>query len=276
MAYNTKTWVISLSDAAERRAAFARSAADAGMEWSFFDAHRQLQPPLVYDSQGARHREGRNMTAGELGCYSSHDALWRWLVQSDVSQMVVLEDDVVVDWPCLRSLVSTEFEDLGIEYLRLFAKVPPRMRYVASPFLDRYHHLVQITSFALGTQGYLITRRGAERLLARGNQVAAPVDVFMDRYWDHGLVNLAVYPFPLFERFQASSIGEARLEQLDLTPSERASHLAMKARDRLFRMWAALSPLGAPLTDLRARLRRTQTDGPLETPEQPRISPPST
>jgi hypothetical protein len=32
----------------------------------------------------------------------------------------------------------------------------------------------------------------------------------MDRTWDHGLLNLALYPFPIYERYQPSSIGEGR------------------------------------------------------------------
>ena len=76
--------------------------------------------------------------------------------------------------------------------------------------MDRYHHLIRCTGYALGTQAYLLTRNGAEKLLRSGQRVRYPIDAFLDRYWEHGVPNLALFPFPVFERCQPSSIGAAR------------------------------------------------------------------
>jgi glycosyl transferase, family 25 len=207
---SSKIWVISLANAAARREAFAATAPPT-MGWDFFDAHTGAYDGLVYDDDVCRRRLLRSLWPGELGCYSSHAALWRWLLASECEQMVVLEDDVIVDWPLLSELLARNLPALGIHYLRLFTKVPFRWRYVATPFLDNYHHLLRITGFALGTQGYLISREGARRLLASGERIQMPVDVYMDSVWKHEVMNLALYPFPLVERFEPSSIGDARL-----------------------------------------------------------------
>lgn len=234
----TKIWVISLANAAERRAQFGRRAGDAAVAWEFFDAHTQLAPTLTHDNGSTRATHGRTLRAGELGCYSSHYALWQWLVDSDCEQMIVLEDDVQVDWSFVSFLSEKNFAEFNISYLRLFAKIPARWRYVASPFLDRYRHLIRYTGYALGTQAYLLTKTGASQLLREGQTVRYPIDVYMDRYWEHGVPNLAIYPFPVYEIFQPSSIGQARFEREAIPAAQgmqfKLSKLAAKAR-----MWQA-------------------------------------
>ena len=207
---HTAIRVISLSAAPERRQAFARSAVEAGCDWEFFDAHTTPSDGLSYDEKRVTGIYGRKLHPGELGCYSSHFDLWRWLVQADCEQLIVLEDDVVVDWEFIRDISAIEMAGRGIEYLRLFAKMPSPWRFIASPYFDQYRHLIRFTGYALGTQAYVLSKTGAERLICHGSNIEAPVDVYMDRTWDHGLLNLAVYPFPVYERYQRSSIGEGR------------------------------------------------------------------
>ncbi len=121
---HTAIRVISLLAALERRQAFVRSAVAAGCDWEFFDAHTTPMRGLSYDEKRVTGIYGRKLHPGELGCYSSHFDLWRWLVQADCEQLVVLEDDVVVDWEFIRDISSIEMASRGIEYLRLFAKMP--------------------------------------------------------------------------------------------------------------------------------------------------------
>lgn len=239
----TKIWVISLANAAERREQFASrvpidNGAGDGPAWEFFDAHTQMAPALRHDSEAARSTHGRTLRGGELGCYSSHYALWQWLIESDCDQMIVLEDDVQVDWNFIDFLSGHDFSELKINYLRLFAKIPARWRYVASPFLDRYHHLIRFTGYALGTQAYILTKAGAAQLLHHGGTIRYPIDAFMDRYWEHGVFNLAIYPFPVFEIFQTSSIGEARFkpEAIPLAVALRFKLARLLAK---VRMWQA-------------------------------------
>ncbi len=45
----------------------------------------------------------------------------------------------------------------------------------------------------------------------------------MDRYWEHGVLNLAIYPFPVFEIFQTSSIVRGALHtRIDSNDDEDA------------------------------------------------------
>lgn len=234
----TKIWVISLADAAARRAQFAQRVPIVGPAWEFFDAHTEMAPALQHDSPATRGTHGRTLRSGELGCYSSHYALWQWLSESECEQMIVLEDDVQVDWNFIDFLSGHNFSEMEINYLRLFAKIPARWRYVASPFLDRYHHLIRFTGYTLGTQAYLLTKAGARQLLHHGKTIRYPIDAFMDRYWEHGVFNLAIYPFPIFEIFQTSSIGEARFKP-EAMPLEMKLRFTLARLDAKARMWQA-------------------------------------
>jgi glycosyl transferase family 25 len=245
---HTAIRVISLPGARERRQAFARSAAAAGCEWEFFDAHTTPASGLSYDEKRVTGIYGRKLQPGELGCYSSHFDLWRWLVKADCEQLIVLEDDVVVDWDFIRDISATQMAGRGIEYLRLFAKMPAPWRFIASPYFDKYRHLIRFTGYALGTQAYVLSKAGAERLIRHGSIIEAPVDVYMDRTWDHGLLNLAVYPFPIYERHQRSSIGEGRFSApISRWGQPSLSNLWIRLRRKLQLNWAihGVSPSSA-------------------------------
>ena len=228
----TAVGVISLRAAHDRRATFAAFAADTSVPWSFIDALTALAPPLHYDESDGRRVHGRTLTEGKLGSYASHVAAWEWLLESQYQQLIVFEDDVVVDWPLIARLGGMDFSAIGIDYMRLFTKIPARWRRLRSPFLDGYHHLIRITSFALGTQAYLITRDGAQRLLKGARQIDCPVDAYMDKYWRHGVPNLALYPFPVFERFESSTIGEARFEKQPIPAADRLALFSHRLRER--------------------------------------------
>jgi glycosyl transferase family 25 len=225
--------VVSLPSAHARRAQFAKFAADTPVPWTFFDARTAIAQPLRYHASIARRVHGRELSDGELGAYASHHAVWRQLVDSNQQQIIVLEDDVVADWPFIAQLATLDLSAMGIDYLRLFTKIPPRFRKLRRPFLDRYHHLIRITGFALGTQAYLLTRQGAQRLLKHAEQIESPVDAYMDKYWRHGVPNLALYPFPVFERFDVSSIGESRFDKPPIPFQDRIALISRRLQERV-------------------------------------------
>ena len=124
----TKVWIVSLADADARRAQISESLRDVDFDWEFFDAHRALQGGLQYRAGDSHATHGRTLRAAELGCYSSHYATWQWLHDSAYEQMLVFEDDVSVDWDFIAQLAALDFTAMNIDYLRRFAKVPPRWR----------------------------------------------------------------------------------------------------------------------------------------------------
>lgn len=209
----TRIVVISMADASERRGRFEERALGAPVAWSFFPAHTSLHSSLRYDEERAVIAKGRPLRAGEIGCYSSHYAVWQDLQRDEADQYVVLEDDVIVDWTFVGKLAQIDLAAMGIDYLRLYYKFPARVALVKENFIDRARSIVELAGNAYGTQGYAITKAGAKVFLDHCRIVCRPIDDEMDRTWVHGQRNLAVFPFPIFEESAGSTIGNTRFDR---------------------------------------------------------------
>ncbi|HEY7613924.1 MAG TPA: glycosyltransferase family 25 protein [Gemmatimonadales bacterium] len=253
MSAETLVQVISLPDAVARRAGFAERARDTTLPWKFFDAHRELGPGLSYRPDDAVVAKGRPLMPGELGCYSSHYHAWQALLESSAAQTIVLEDDTIVDWTFLEKLAAVDFAARGVSYLRLFAKRPCAFR-LHGEAIEPQRYLIEYAGYAHGTQGYVVTRTSAERFARHCRRVRRPVDIELDRAWDHGVPCLAVFPFPLTEISTASTIGSARWRQQRIPPALRRARFGMRVAERGRRIghWVrVMTRVGSPAPGLR-------------------------
>jgi glycosyl transferase family 25 len=117
-----------------------------------------------------------NLTRYELACFQSHRAAWSRLVASGEPFGCVLEDDVSLspDFPKFMADVSwipaatnvVKIDTFCEQVLLSCAKVGA---------LDRI--LVELRSQHLGTSAYILSRRGAEILLAETCRPCLPVDI---------------------------------------------------------------------------------------------------
>ncbi|KHK93585.1 glycosyl transferase [Novosphingobium malaysiense] len=199
-----------MTTAEERRSAFAARAANTQVPWRFFDACTALTEDLTYDAEAVERNKGRQLTKGELGCYASHYSIWQEMAREQIAQCIVLEDDVIVDWAFLARLGETDLEAQDIRYLRLYSKAPTFNRVVKRNFLQRSRSIVELVGYPFGTQAYAITLNGAHAFLDACRTVKRPVDDQMDRSWEHGVRNLALFPAPVLEEFVPSAIGAER------------------------------------------------------------------
>lgn len=202
--------VISMADAGERRAAFAARAGQAAVGWRFVDACTGLADGLRYDARAVECNKGRQLSPGEIGCYSSHFSLWRDMAGRGTRQLIVLEDDTIVDWAFLARLAATDLAAHDIPYLRLYWKLPTVSRTVRRHFLHHARSLVELAGYPFGTQAYAITLDGARAFLRACETITRPIDDQMDRSWDHGVRNLALFPAPVIEACGESAIGGTR------------------------------------------------------------------
>lgn len=229
----TRIFVVSMADAVERRHAFTATAAGALAPWAFFDAWDTLHPGLSYDEDGAIVAKGRPLRKGELGCYSSHFALWKQLLETDdADQYIVLEDDVIADWDYLARFAAIDHNLAGHDYIRLYYKKPAPSRVLEKDFVCRATWLTEVSGYCFGTQGYLITRAGARRFAEHCATVRRPIDDEMDRSWVHGIRNLAVFPFPLMERKIESGIGLQRFEGFPVPRRLKLQRFVARTRER--------------------------------------------
>jgi glycosyl transferase, family 25 len=232
----TRVTVITLSQAVERRAQFAAAAKDAAVAWDFFSAYTEVSLPLKYDRRLAVQQFGRPLSSGEIGCYTSHYKAWESLVNSNDDQIIVLEDDVLVDWPIVNRLAECKFSGLKIDILRLLATHTFPFDISIHRFISPHSQLLRNRGLFLGTQGYLLTRRGAEALLSTGTVIASPVDWVMSRYWEYNVPNYCLFPFPIIERYTQSTIGSSTREaSYQATTVDRAARLYWRIKNRIIR-----------------------------------------
>lgn len=204
--------VVSLASASERRAVFSERAEGSGVKWSFFDACTQKHPDLAYDVSAVRASFGRSLGKGEIGCFSSHYALWQELIaEPDATQYLVVEDDVILDWTMAKTLCEIDFTSQGINYLRLMFKVMRPFISRKIGFGTRQRSIIELYGWAFGTQAYMITKAGAQAFSEALNTIEMPIDDQMDQSWHHGIPNLAIFPPIAMEEAVPSAIAADRL-----------------------------------------------------------------
>ncbi len=233
----TRIDVISMSTAQERRATFGDGARGARAEWRFVDAASSPPVDVPYQEEAAIRRFGRALSRGEIGCFASHLAAWKSLLASNDRQRIVLEDDTIVDWPLMDRIAEVDFAELGIDLVRFYSTHAFQHSVAIERFLGPHTHLLQTRGMFLGTQGYLLTRRAAERFVELAPAITMPVDWFMTRYWAYGFRNYCVFPFPLIERFVPSDIGD-RSQAPSATPVQRVVRQGYRVLDRVSRGFA--------------------------------------
>jgi glycosyl transferase family 25 len=239
----TSIVVISLPDAFDRRALFTARAAGTSLSWRWFDGRRELGPELEHDPDEAIVSKGRPIYPGELGCYASHYAAWVAFLETDADQLLVLEDDTIVDWGFLAKLVTVDLAAAGVTYLRLYAKRPCAFRTVLQNAIERQRSVIEFLDRPLGTQGYVLTRAGARRLVTHCRRVRRPIDDELDRAWDHGIPTLCVFPFPVIEESTASSIDSARWEPYVMPARLRLRRYRRRLADRALKARRSLRRL---------------------------------
>ncbi|HTQ08040.1 MAG TPA: glycosyltransferase family 25 protein [Polyangiaceae bacterium] len=228
--------VISMASALERRAEFAAAAAATGSRFTFVDAATSAPLGVPHDPRAATRRFGRPLTPAEVGCFASHHAAWQRLLDGGDEQRIVLEDDVMVDWPALDGLARADFSALGLDFIRFYSTHPFRYSPVITRFSSPHRHLVRARGMFLGSQGYLFTRRAAQAFVAGARAITMPVDWYLGRYWEFGFPNYCLFPFPVIERETVSHIGH-RPETKSARAADQAALWLGRARDRLAREW---------------------------------------
>ena len=174
-------YVINLARRPDRLEAVGERLAAAGVAFERIDAaDAKACDPAELD-QSRRAGPIGALGDGARACTASHFRVWRKLLSSDASHALVLEDDVEVD-PALSEVLADPSwicADL-IKVEKFNAGRPSRL--LLGPSLGQApggRAVRPLLSRHTGSAGYIISRRGAERALAKAGQVRVPVDHFL-------------------------------------------------------------------------------------------------
>lgn len=245
MALKTAIFVISLKSEEKKRLQFKKRAEDARVEWEFFDAKTVAGPDLEYDEEAAILSRGAPLKKGEIGCYASHYAVWRLLIDRGLDQAIVFEDDAVVDWQAVERVRDCDLSRHGIKFLKLFIYQPACAVSVRVNFIQSRLHLANLRGYSYGTVAYAISREGAEFFIDELREVRRPIDDALERSWDHGVPTLCLYPFPAHHEDSAgSSIGLERFDEYRIPPRLAGRRFLFRLWDKLLRIRQAITGYG--------------------------------
>ena len=222
--------VISFPTATERRDNFCAMMEHVDAPgWAFQDVVPAEELCVPYDDVLAFKHRRSILTKAELSCAASHLRAMQTFLAGDSDYLMVVEDDVMFD-PNIRIQAHVDFMKLcGLDYYKLYARF-----FTPSHFLTSVGRFVFYRAMwpTLGTQCYIVSRAGAQRMLdaaaAKGG-LRAPIDDTMDAYWETGLPIVFCYPFPVMEFGFPSTIHNTRHEK-DVVNEELAKTIKPQTR----------------------------------------------
>jgi glycosyl transferase family 25 len=190
-------FVINLDRSLDRRTFIEAEAARIGLRFERISAVDGLNVPdwlrgefLAPDGSIAS-----SLIPSEVGCYASHLLVHKRIVLEGLPCALVLEDDVELEIDLLPTIAAAiAAAPAGWDYIHLSGLVRRTVYSLAA--LPSGRHLVRHSRIPTNTGGYLISRSGAEKMLAPSLRIR-PIDQEFRRPWLRGLDVLAVYPSPV-------------------------------------------------------------------------------
>ncbi|MGM0525216.1 MAG: glycosyltransferase family 25 protein [Pseudomonadota bacterium] len=200
-----KTFLINLDRSQDRLKKAAEQLQQAGIGFERVPAvdGKQLDQQTIddaFNAQTAKRRFPYDLTIGEIGCYLSHVKCWQKIVDEGLDYAVILEDDLLVKDNLSQVIASVPTIKLDWDYLKLAAPFKQRA-YKSLQRLSKDNQPVELVEYTkkspTGTVAQIVSRKGAERLLAIRPPFFRPVDV--DLQWQHelGIKVFGLVPYPI-------------------------------------------------------------------------------
>jgi len=212
-------FVISLSEATERRERMAKILGDLNISFEFIDAidGRQfaMSAHVNYDRAKRLKYFGRDLKGGELGCTLSHKLAYEKMLSDNIDQAIIFEDDVVLYDGFIDTIQAIQKCDVPYDMVRFMGRdkvLNAKQRKIIQ--LTDDVTLTRLCATPGGTYAYLITQTGAQKLLPHLEQIAYPIDALAGRSWETGLNWLTVNKRLASVDYDLGSyIGDARFDK---------------------------------------------------------------
>lgn len=179
-----RIFVITLPGSSDRQQAIAAQLARHRLSFDWLEGvnGRALDAPTrdrVYSEPRAIGEGGRPLSPGEIGCALSHQKIYQRMLEQDLPLVLVLEDDAALDADFAARLdeICAEVDWQTVDLL-LLSHIQKYTAWGARPVATNRQLVKPLVAY--NGNGYLLTRRGAERLLAQLRPVYQPADC-----WNH-------------------------------------------------------------------------------------------
>lgn len=221
-----KIFVINLDRSPDRLERMSQQLSMLGIAFERFPAIAGRNLPGELAEQFAR---AEPLSDGEVGCYASHLAVARRVVDEKLAYATILEDDVTVaselEKACAE-VVKSAPDDWHIIHI---AAEPKRSAVRLAGLGSR--DLVKFSRIPANAAGYVISYAGAQKLIAPRRRVL-PIDIDIRHYAVSGLDVYGVMPSLVVQNTSGTSmIGTDRHSKTYVTLAQKlieARHLCSK------------------------------------------------
>jgi glycosyl transferase family 25 len=206
-----KIIVISLKHQLMRRELMSSALVAIDMKFEYFDAvDAKLQEHKSwpqYNPHLALRHFGAPLADAEIACFASHYSVWQRCVATGLP-VCIMEDDLAFS-PQFPTAFALAAEAIGRHDLIRLSGLRKEPHRTLEP-LEPPYSLIRFLRGPVGAQCYCLSPKGAAALIAGANAWIEPADLYLDKFWQHGLASKAIYPFEVREIDRAtlpSSIG---------------------------------------------------------------------
>ncbi|MEM9581712.1 MAG: glycosyltransferase family 25 protein [Pseudomonadota bacterium] len=176
------------------------------------------------------------LSNGEIGCFESHKAAWRRIVEENLNAALIVEDDVQIDPAVFKPALlfaCTQMNDWGYIQFQVRA-VKGSGTMIAENDGCR---LVRPDLIPLRTSAQLVSRRTAARLLEKTEQIDRPVDTFLQMRWETGVEVACAIPSGVSDR-TAEAGGSTLSKKRGLIDEVKVSVPRLRYRSAIKRLSA--------------------------------------
>lgn len=174
-----KVAVVSLIDEHERRQHIDSLFDAYNLDFNYFNAINKSQVEDTLQKHGLSVRSER-MSAGEVACYLSHYCLWQQVIEHKLPYLMVFEDDIYFSKSAKTLLNNLDWLPNGFDVIKLETM---HGRVMINKGIDIMldHKLCHMKSSHMGMAGYIISQKGAKKLVTMIQRLGLdrPVDHIM-------------------------------------------------------------------------------------------------
>ncbi len=227
-----KIFIISLQKSAHRREYISNLFNQNHIEFEFFDAfdgglHIQNDFEIKF-----------NLTNGELGCLYSHLLLYKKIQKENISEALVLEDDIIFDnrfltfhknWLKNKKKTSIEILKLGYSDCQSFVYDLPILVNIFTKTSYNKMTIARPIEKSLGSFAYIITKLGSAKMIGIISTQLSPIDVLLHESPRYGVRFYVVLKQIVYPNFDFDSIIRNEHSYLMITKKQKGK-LELKHR----------------------------------------------
>lgn len=161
-----KNYVISLTQATDRRAHITEEFGKQNIAFEFFDAITPATLAESFDRLGLSTHDTADLSKNELSCLASHVSLWQKMLDDDLDYIGIFEDDIYLSHDAHLFLTNSDWIQSDWNLIKIEKTLPTVLTSPKKMSSQAKNHSVSILqSKHLGAGGYIISNKAATTLL---------------------------------------------------------------------------------------------------------------